>query len=157
MEAIFRGTAAHTGKIIYINPKDFEDYCIQYRGMEVDVHIKPVVRNSTKLRLYSYYQAVILPFCIQALTEAGYDGADEDLADTYLKSECAKGIKINRITDEQMTFLMEKKRMTKERLSKFVTDCILLLRNRHSVEVPDSASYLESKRTGNLRNFKKIR
>ncbi len=116
MEGLFRGTLTESGRIKYKNPDDFEGFCNQFQDTEVLVHIKPIVSNASKLNLYAYYQSVIIPFCVKTLTDEGFDGADDDLADTYLKSECAKGIRINKRTDMQMTFLMEKKRMTKESL-----------------------------------------
>lgn len=156
IEASFRGRITEKGIISFRNEQDYKDYCSQYPGRDVLVYIKPMVKNHEKINLYAYYQAVIIKYTIKALTDDGWDGIDEDAADTYLKNACAKGIVYNAKTGGKMTFLKEKKRMTKDELIKFVTDCIYLLKERHRVDIPDSSSYLENKKTNFTRNFKKI-
>ncbi len=156
-EAIFKARTAKSGKIVYANPDDVEGYCIQYPDMDVTVHIKPIVKDSEKIRLNAFWESVILPATTKALLDEGWDGITNAFSDKYLKNALAKKVKHNRITGAVDYELPEKKKMVKAELRDLVSGAIRLLESRHSVQVMDSQAYLENKKTGFTREFKKIK
>lgn len=153
-EAIFQAFC-HSRKIVFSNIDDVEKFCLENPNERLTVHIKPIIRQSDKERLYAYYHHVVLKYTVQALTHEGWELVDDVVADYYLKSECAREIIFNPKTNEERTYLVDKSRMTKDRLRKFVNDCILLLEFRHSQLVPDSSEWKIKKGTG--RNFKSMK
>jgi len=129
----------------------------ELQGQEVDVKITPAVKSSEKQRMYAYYQAVVLPLTIRALTKDGYELVDEYAADHYLKATCAKAILYNTHDDAEMAYVLEKRAMNKERLVKFIGDCVWLLEERHEIVCPDGGVYKMLRTTGSIGNFKKQR
>ncbi len=157
MEGIFAGKTNRAGKIIYNNPQDYEGYCTQYPDMEVTVHIKPIVKDSEKIRLYKFYESVIVKATTKALIDEGWENITDAFSDSYLKNAVSKKVVHNRITGEVSYELPEKKKMTKAELTAHVAGSIRLLETRHSCPIMDSQSYLENRKTGFVRNFKKIK
>lgn len=143
-----------------LNNEDFFKYLSHMVDKEVVMELKPAVKHGTKQALYDYYHGPLMAIAIQAYTDAGYELMDEVKCDYLLKAECAKGTMTTPEGEE--VYLLDKSKMTKERLIKFVNDCIdHLVMNLNVPEgnIPDSESYKNLMNTGHafksVRNIKK--
>lgn len=127
---------------------DFQRFMRMNDGVELRVTIAPSVITAEKERMYAYYHRVILNVAIQVFTNDGWEAVDKVKADYLLKAECAKEPMYNKNTGEEEIYLLDKAAMNKDRLKKFITDCITFLEVEKGARVPDSASYLMEIRTG---------
>lgn len=147
MEYILKAISLN-GSLVFNNPDDYAKSVIATEGKELTVTLKETVKHSPKQLLYNYYMGVLIPLTVRALTVDGFEMVDEFAADHYLKSVCAKAVLYNPTEKTEMVYLLEKKAMTKERLRKFVSDCVWLLEERHGVIAPDAQEYKMLKETG---------
>jgi len=127
--------------------EDFCRYLQHSQGKELSVHFSPAVKQSEKEQLYAYYHKVVLSVAVQVLTEDGWI-VDKVKADYMLKAECAKSELYNPKTGELIVYLEDKREMSKDRLYKYVTDCINWLETERGVSVPDSTSFKNRNKTG---------
>jgi len=81
---------------------------------------------------------------------------DKVKADYFMKAECGKGIMYNPITEAEEVYLLDKARMNKDRLRKFIMDCITFLEIEKGAKVPDSSEYMMELRTG-FSGFKSVK
>lgn len=139
-----------------INQKDFLDYLEEMGDQEVVMDLKPSVRSSDKLRMYDYYHKVVLGSAMRAYEDEGWESMDKVKADYMLKAECAKDVMYNPKSDTESIYLIDKAAMNKERLRKYITDCIYYLEIEKGVRVPDSAEYKAFQQTG-IKGFKSIK
>lgn len=153
MEAIFKALASK-GKILYNNIYDLEKYCLENDGTEIMVSIKPFAKTGPKLRLYAYYHGPLLDYALKAYSSAGYEGMDKVKVDYMLRAEFAKDF-ILKPDGEAIPIMLDKSKMTKERLTKYVSDCLFHLEQEFQMEPPDSESYKINKATG--RNFTQVK
>lgn len=134
--------AKYTNKgLVFDSPEEVNHSLFDIHNQPLIVDIRPANALSGKEKLYAFYHKVILPIVIQERTRQGWEGEDMVSADHFLKSEFAKGIRYNVIQDRQQVFLEDKHKMTKERLTKFVNDCVHFIESQYEREVPDSTSY----------------
>jgi sugar/nucleoside kinase (ribokinase family) len=149
--SVLRATALN-GKLVFANEADLKKVLTEMEGKQVDVSIKVVAKDTEKTRMYAYYQAVLIPLTIRALTKDGFELVDEWAADYYLKAACAKATIYDKAHDKEFSYVLEKRAMNKDRLMKFLSDCVWLLEERHQIVAPDSELYKSQLRTG--KNFK---
>ena len=143
--------------IVYRSLLDFNKVMEEVEGREIDVKITAAVKDSEKAAMYAYYQVVLIPLGIRALTKDGWAQVDEYAVDHYYKSNCAKAVLYNKDDDTEMPYTLEKRAMNKERLNKFLNDCVWLLEERHEIVAPDSKEYKMKRTTNTTDNFKKIK
>jgi hypothetical protein len=153
MNPIFTFTPkeAHSSKILaedLTDQKDFQAFLRANVGKSITVTLKLTEKIPEKQRMYDYYHKVILGVAIQVYTNDGWESVDKVKADYLLKAECGKGIMYNSKTQEEDIYLEDKSRMNKDRLRKYLTDCITFLQVEKGAVVPDSASYLMEIQTG---------
>lgn len=134
------------------NP-DFHNYLKKYEGEELEIHISPAVKTAEKERMYAFYHKVVLGVAMQVFSDDGWESVDKVKADYLLKAECAKAPLYNTITGEVDVYLEDKAAMTKERLYKYISDCITFLEVERGAKVPDSSSFLNGDQSG----FKSVR
>lgn len=129
------------GNIEPDNEDEMNGYLHQFDGKRVVIRIDEEIKLGDKQKMYNYYYKAIVPATIEALRHDGWTGIDEVAADEYLKSACAKKIVVNEKTNQEMSVLLDKRKMGKERLSKFITDCLFLLEERHNTRVMGSEEF----------------
>ena len=151
MSVIFKFISKN-GQIEWGNPSELKRYLIENEGTEQFCEIDGSVKLTGKEKLYRYYHAVVLGVMIKELSDRGWDGVDKMYADWWLKNQCARNIKYNLIEDKSQIFLEEKHLMDKDRLCKYVNDCIIYIETEFGVSVPDSAEYRYK-----LTNFKSVK
>ncbi len=131
-----------------IDDEDVYKYLLHMKGKDLVIEFRPQVKNGTKQAIYDYYHGILLPVAIQAYTDSGYELMDQVKVDYMLKAECAKGTMITPKGEE--IYLLDKSKMTKDRLVKFVSDCIVHLEMNLGAIVPRSDEYKSLKETGYL-------
>lgn len=139
-----------------IHQGDFRDYLIENKGKELKVELSARTNKSDKHSMFDYYHKVILEVAMKVFTDEGWESMDKVKADHFLKNECAKGLVYNPKMNAEVIYLEEKSKMTKERLHKYISDCIMFLEIEKGVRVPDAESYKIEKQTG-LSGFTKIK
>ena len=127
MEVILYGTPDDFGKIVWEHDDQVHTYLDKYIGRRLVFDISPADSKSKKKRMYDYYHKAILDAAMLAFTAMGWQSMDKYKADILLKNECAKDVFINEDTGEEVVFTLDKKTMSKERLHKFLSDCIIFL------------------------------
>ena len=128
--------------------ENFQKFMRGNDGKRIKATFSPAVKQSEKERLYNYYHKVILGVAIQVYTNDGWTEVDKVKADYLLKAECGKGIMFNSKTGQEEIYLLDKSRMNKDRLYKFISDCITFLEVEKGAIVPESSTYLMEMRTG---------
>ena len=98
--------------------------------------------------MYAYYHKVILPVAMEVYSNDGWESVDKIKADYLLKAECAKEPLYNPKTDEESIYMLDKSSMNKDRLRKYIIDCVTFLEQEKGMRVPDSESYLFELSTG---------
>lgn len=151
-EVVFEA-AASDGKLFFSNTTDLEKYCIEHDSEVLFVHIEPVAQLSEKAKMYAYYHRVILKCAVIGYTAAGYEGLDDVTTDYKMRAEFAKTFIKNPKGDWE-PIIIDKRNMTKARLHKYLSDCILFIELTLQVMVPDSEEWKLKKETGI--EFKKI-
>jgi len=125
-----------------IQDEEFSKYLTHMAETPLRMELRPQVKSSSKQALYDYYHGVLMHVAIQAYTDAGYELMDEVKCDYLLKAECAKGTMTTPNGEE--FYLLDKSKMDKKRLIKFVNDCILHLEHNLGVppeNIPNSEEY----------------
>lgn len=151
MDSIFRVLATEGGLKFY-NHFDVSRFCHQYDGIEMIVTIKQAAKTGQKMKMYSFYHGPVLDCAVRGYTNAGYSGVDKVLADYLLRSEFAKDFYL-KPNGETVVIMLDKSKMSKERLNKLLQDCIFFIETELQQEIPDSAEYKAKKETG--KNFRK--
>ncbi|MFN5416464.1 MAG: hypothetical protein ACK5B9_05360 [Flavobacteriia bacterium] len=136
--------------------KDFYDFLLENNEKTLKVEFSAKISKSDKQEMYDFYHKVVLSVAIQVFTNEGWDAMDKVKADHFLKMECAKGLVFNHKLDRTEIFIEEKSKMNKQRLHKFISDCIVFLEVEKGARVPDADSYKIDKLTG-LSGFTKIK
>ena len=134
------------------NNSDFRDYIelMAKNSSRLHMELKPAAVMTEKMKLYAFYQGPLLDCAVMAYEEAGWEQMDKVKADYMLKKECAKDIMFNK-DGQQEYFLIDKSNMNKERLRKFVSDCLYHLEfDLDFSNVPDSEQYKMYKKTGRI-------
>ena len=153
MEALFKALASK-GKLLFNNIYDLEKYCAENEGLELMISLKPFAKTGPKMKLYAYYHGPLLDYALRAYSSAGYEGMDKVKVDYLLRAEFAKDF-ILKPDGEAIPIMMDKSKMTKERLTKYISDCLFHLEQEFGMEPPDSSEYLINK--GRDKNFKLIK
>lgn len=125
-----------------VRNEDFAKYLTHMVDTPIRMEMKLDVKKNTKQALYDYYHGPLMAVAIQAYTSAGYEMMDQVKCDYLLKAECARGTMTT--PDGEEFYLLDKSRMPKKRLVKFVNDCIVHLEMNLNVpakNIPDSESY----------------
>jgi hypothetical protein len=160
METIFKFTPkdAFSSKIMaedLTDQKDFQTFMKMNIDKSITATFSLTEKLSEKQQMYDFYHKVILGVAIQAYTNDGWEAVDKVFADHLLKAECAREIKFNSKTNKEEIYLLDKSRMNRDRLHKFITDCITLLEVEKGYRVPDSSEYLMELATG-ISGFKSV-
>lgn len=153
MEAIFKATCK-SGKLLFHNTYDLEKYSLHSDGEEVIVSIKPLAKTGQKIRMYSFYHGPLLDCAVMGFSRQGYEGVDKVKADYLLRAEFAKDFLL-KPNGEAIPIMLDKRQMTKDRLNKFLTDCLFFIETELEMTVPDSEEYKANK--GSKRNFSRIK
>lgn len=135
--------------------KDFQTFLRGNIGKSITVELKLTEKLSEKERMYGYYHKVLLGIAMEVYTNEGWESMDKVKADYFLKSECGKGIMYNPVTQTEEVYLLDKSRMPKDRLRKFITDVVIFLEVEKGCKVPDSSEYMMELRTGHS-GFKSV-
>lgn len=136
--------------------EDFRKYLKHMAGTPLRMEMKLAVKKNVKQALYDYYYGPLMAVAIEAYTNAGYELMDEVKCDYLLKCECAKGIIMT--PEGEKIYLLDKAKMPKARLVKFVSDVILHLEMNMGVpakKIPDAESYKNLQATG--QRFKSVK
>lgn len=139
---------------VLLQDQDLHNYLTKFKGIALRMELKPMPKTGTKQRMYDFYNGVIIPVAMQAYMDAGYEMLDEVQTDYLLKAECAKG---SMVTPEgEKAYLLDKSKMTKERLTKFVADVLLHLEMNLNVKnIPDAEMYKNLRDIGG--SFKSVK
>jgi len=135
--------------------EDFIKYLKHMANTPLRIEMKPDVKKNTKQALYDYYHGPLMAVAIQAYTNAGYELMDEVKCDYLLKAECAKGTMTT--PEGEQVYLLDKAKMDKARLVKFISDCIVHLEMNLGVpakNIPDAEMYKNLQEMG--RAFKSV-
>jgi len=153
MELILKFTPKqeHSSKLMIedlSDNKDFQKFVTGNIGKSITASFKLSQSIPEKERMYGYYHRVLLAVAMAAFTDLGYESMDKVKADYLLKAECGKDVMYNAKTEKEEYYLLDKARMNKDRLRKFITDCIVFLEVECGCHVPDSSSYMMELRSG---------
>lgn len=129
-------------------------FCGANLGKKVLLSAKLASDVSEKDKLFAYYYKVIVPRAVIGYTDSGYEGMDKVSADYMLSAELLKGY-VKDPDGNYIPTVISKSTITKDRLYKFVTDCIHIIESRFGLPVPDASEYLESIRSN--RKLKKAK
>jgi hypothetical protein len=137
--------------------QDFYDLLYSNQEEELTVRISSA-RNKFKDKesMFEYYHKVVLAGAIEVFSADGWEGMDKVKADYFLKEECAKGIIYNPKINKEVIYLEEKANMSRDRLYKFITDCITFLEVEKNARVPDSSSWRIQTKSG-IGGFVKVK
>ena len=138
-----------------LNDTDFLKYLMQMEGKILSLSLEPKSVKSEKQRMYAYYQKVVLGIAVIFFTDMGWEAMDKNKADEMLKDQCACIPIYNSKTDQKKIVREEKSRMPKDRLRKYIVDCIFFL-EENGYKVPESGEYINKQRTG-MDGFKEIK
>ncbi len=134
--------------------EDFSKYLKENEDVTLVMQLQPKVKQSEKERMYAYYHGPLLGVAVLAFTDAGYEMMDKVKADYLLKLECAKATMVK--NGEEEIYLEDKSKMTKDRLYRFISDCIFFLEDELNIQgVPDAESYRNREATGH--GFKSVK
>lgn len=129
------------GKIVWDSPFQVSEWCLDNDKKHHSADLQPSVITSQKMKMYSYYHKCLIPIAIKELNRLGWQSVDAVFADHFFKSEFARDIKFNPILDKQQIYLEDKAKMTKERLTKFLNDCINMIEIDWGIPAPNSSEY----------------
>ena len=157
MDAIFNFTPRSTTSIRemlsdLVSQEDFVSYLVHHNDVELTIKLSPRAKSSEKQQMYAYYHGPLLSVAVRMFTDLGYELMDKVKADYLLKSECAVGTMIRNGKEE--IYLEDKAVMSKDRLLKYIQDCIFFLES-NGYETPDSDEYKNQKKYG--RKFTTVR
>lgn len=132
-----------------LEDETFYKYLSTMQDKELRMELRLIVKKDSKQALYDYYHGPLMSVAISAYTNAGYELMDSVKVDYMLKAECAKGTMTT--PDGERFYLLDKAKMPKDRLIKFVNDVITHLVMNLDVpieNIPDAQSYKELQKTG---------
>jgi hypothetical protein len=136
------------------NP-DFLDYLTHSEGQEIFLQLSPAVKTSEKQLMYAYYHGPLLSVAMQAFEDAGYEMMNKLKTDYLLKVQCAASTMVRNGKEEP--YLEDKGAMTKDRLRKYITDCIFFLESELDVmNIPDAEEYKNREYYG-VKGFRSVR
>jgi hypothetical protein len=133
----------------------FYSYLLKQVDKELSITIELKEKKSEKDRMYAYYHKVVLGVARIMFTDDGWENVDKYKADELLKCACAKDFVTNGITGEKLVYLEPKSGMNKERMVKYITDCIHFLES-NGYEVPESQTFIIESQTG-IKGFTKVK
>lgn len=122
------------------SPEDIKLLARHFEGKELVAEFKSVPKKGEKIKMYAYYHSTVLTCAVTGYGDAGYEGVDKVKADFMLRAEFAKDFVVGP-NKEHIPIVSDKKDMNKERLLKFLVDCIHFIENDLGVIVPDSQEY----------------
>lgn len=146
MEGVF-DFRPYEGKLGPENEEDFSKFLLENKGIQLTATFKETANIAEKERMYAFLHKAVYPAVVKALTHAGYSGIDNVVADYKMKAEFAKDTCINPNGEEEV-FLLDKSRMSKSRLHKYLSDILFYLESEHSWGVPDAEQYKNYQETG---------
>lgn len=123
-----------------ISNEQFIMFAKQYPNEELQLNCKLKNNKIGKENMYEYYHKVVLGVAVMYFDNAGWAPVDPVKADCLLKNECAKIEVYNKKTNELRIIVEDKANMTKDRLWKYINDCILFLQEE-GYTVPESIQY----------------
>lgn len=142
-------------KLCFYNQYELERFLDANEGEELIVELKLASKTTPKLKMYSYYQKIILSAAMRGYERIGYNGIDRVVADYKLKALYAKDYIVNVNNGEKEVFLMDKSRMTKDELWRYISNCIFFIESELGIPVPDSSEYKLNQETG--RSFTSVK
>lgn len=116
-------------------------------GKKIIATIKLEENYAEKERLYAYYYGPLLSAAVTGFTRQGYEGVDKVSADYMLSAELLKGF-IKSPTGEAIPTILSKSKISKDRLLKYVQDCIFFIEANLETSAPDSLEWKTYKVTG---------
>lgn len=140
--------------MFFYNTYDLEKYCSMHEGEDLIISIKPFAKTGAKMRMYAFYHGPLLDCAVIGFSRQGYEGVDKVKADYLLRAEFAKDFLL-KPNGEAIPIMLDKRQMTKDRLTKFITDCLFYIETNLEMTVPDAEEYKANK--GTNRNFKRIK
>jgi len=135
---------------------DFKKYINGNLETEILVEFSVAADTPEKEQMYAYYHRVVLAVAMRMYTDDGWESVDKVKADYFLKAECGKELIYNSKTDTESIYLLDKKSMNKDRLRKYIIDCVNFLEKERGYQVPESAQYLAEMKTG-IKGLKSLR
>jgi len=126
-----------------LNNEDFFKYLSHMVDKEVRMELRPAVKKGSKEAMYSFYYGAIIPLAMRAYSDLGYELIDETQTDYLLKAEFAKGVMMT--PEGEQNYLLDKSKMTKERLTKYIADCLLHLEMNLGVKDPPNSEEYKNK------------
>jgi len=145
-EMIIRASAQEV-RMAFKNNSDVNAYCIEHEGEDLLVHFEAEVKKSSKFSMYAFWYCNILECAVIGYTGAGYSGIDKVTADYLLRADFAKDF-VRKPDGSYQPIMLDKKRMTKPRLHKLLSDAIFFIENELNVRVTESSEYQIKKATG---------
>lgn len=133
------------------NIQHYQDYLKMHGGQRLIMTLEPAKKDSEKQRMYAYLFGVVVDCAIRGYTYVGYSGVDEVNAMYKLKAAFAKSY-LKTPDGAEEPYLLELKNMSKDRLLKFLQDCIFFIESELGQVVPDSDEYKQMKLTGKKYN-----
>jgi tricorn protease-like protein len=149
-KAIFRATSDGE-KIVFNNPSDVKLFLQAHKDKRLVVTIESEADLSEKQRMYAYYHTAVLDSAVTGYTRAGYECVDKVVADYLLKANHAKDFVYNKIKNTYEPYLIDKKDMDRDRLFKYLSDCVFHIEVDLGIIVPDSKEHLEKRSLRNSR------
>lgn len=135
------------GHIGALNPVDWNKFLIENNNVRLTATFRETASITEKERMYAFLHKAVYPAVVSALTASGYSGIDNVVADYRMKAEFAKDTYINPDGEEEV-FLLDKSRMSKARLHKYLSDILFYLEENFEHSVPDAEQYKNYRETG---------
>lgn len=146
-EAIFTSTPSN-GKNYWDNIEDIEDFFRENNGKSLTWRVTHTAKLSQKIKMYNYLFGPLMNSAVNGFNYIGYSGIDKVSARYKLQAEFAKAELYNEKTKQTEVYLLELSKMPKERLLKFIQDCIFYIEEHLQQRVPDSEEYKNMILTG---------
>jgi hypothetical protein len=153
MEIILQATP-RKGKLVFENAVDHDKYMEQFEGILLEVSMIPLAKLSEKAKMYRYLFGPLADSAMRGYIKRGYEGMDKVIAVYKLRAEFGKDHIYNSITKEWEPYLIELKKMNKERLLQFINECIHYIETNLEVEAPDSQQWKSIKIHGRKFTFR---
>ena len=153
MKAIFnftptrRAPGANADSKDLVTQVDFQKYLEEHVDKRLIVTIDEEANYPEKERMYAYLMGPVLDCAVQGFSDAGWEGMDKVAAEHQFKEMFAKDYIIDP-DGIPSPYLLEKKRMSKDRLLKYIVDILHFLEAELGQEVPDSEAYKMKLETG---------
>ena len=152
-KAIFEAMPEH-GRLTF-NTKDARDYLLEKEGVPQYITMQDADKISKKLKMYNYLYKVVYPAAVNAFRHHGYEGANTAWVDHKLKSWFAMKSLETKEGETDEYYPEDKGSMSKDRLHKYLSDCIFFVEKELDCRVPDATEYKIYQQSG--RKYKKIK